>query len=177
MEQNQSRRDFLEKCVGIGGFCALLHLFNENLIAQDSTKSSKKVNEFMDLKSYAYCGILCEKQCELFVATKNNDVELKKKVYETWKWKDKFGFDFDPEKVFCYTCKPGKLPLKPGMKECGIRICAMKNSMQSCIQCKGLTSCKQAFWKEWPKMYKYIIELQQQYTKQKGAKLLNVRKA
>jgi hypothetical protein len=163
MDQNQSRRAFLGQCAKIGGFCSMLCFLNKDILAQDSTGvKEKKADKKLDLKKYSYCGTQCDNQCELFKATKENNNELKKKVYENWNWKQKFGFEFDPEKVFCYGCKPGKLALKPGIKECLVRICAIENKLESCIECKQLASCKKDFWQKYPDFYKHVIELQKQ---------------
>lgn len=134
------------------------------------------LKEIVDLKKYSYCGILCETECELFKATKENNDELKKKVYEQWHMKEHFGFDFSPEKVFCYGCKPIDKPFKPGIKECAVRICAIDNGMESCIQCKNLASCDKEFWKKWKGLYKHVNELQQTYASQPGAVLLEIKK-
>jgi hypothetical protein len=175
MDENQSRRNFLEKCAKIGGLCSALYLWNKNLLAQDSTKNKKDTfNESIDLKKYSYCGIPCESQCELFKATKENNIELKKQVYEKWKMKENRGFDFDPETVSCYSCKPGDRPYKFGIKECKVRICAIENSMESCIQCSDLASCDKEFWKKWKGLFKLVNNLQKQYALQPGVVLLEI---
>ncbi len=173
METDQSRRIFLEQFVKIGLYCPVLLLWNKNLLAQDSTvNKDEAAGEVIDFKKYSYCGIQCESQCELFKATKGNNTELKKKVYEAWKMKEEFGIEFDPEKVSCYTCKPGDRPLKPGMKECTVRNCAIEKGAESCIQCGKLKSCDKEFWRTWPELYKHVIGLQKQYAIQRGAMLL-----
>jgi hypothetical protein len=177
MEQNQSRRIFLEKCAKIGGFCSALYIWNNNLLAQDSTKNRKDVViEVIDLKKYSYCGIACESQCELFKATKENNIELKKQVYEKWKMKENRGIDFDPDIVSCHSCKPGERLYKFGIKECKVRICAIENSVESCIQCRKLASCDEEFWKKWKKLYSHIMDLQKQYVAQPGSILVEINK-
>ncbi|MCK7479498.1 MAG: serine hydrolase [Candidatus Moduliflexus flocculans] len=49
--------------------------------------------------------------------------------------KKKFGIDFDPDKIFCYGCKPGDKPLKAGMAECPVRTCPAAGGLESCVQC------------------------------------------
>lgn len=132
----------------------------------------------IDLKSLAYCGIpnaFCVQQCELYKATQNNDAKLKKLVYDQWEMKKKFGIEFDPDKIFCHTCKPGGKPLKVGMAECPVRNCPMNNGMESCVQCRNLASCDKAFWKEWPNAYDTVKILQARYKEQPGAIMKDVK--
>jgi len=46
-----------------------------------------------DLKARAYCGLICGDWCELWKATRTNDLTAKQKVYAEWKWKEKFGWN------------------------------------------------------------------------------------
>jgi hypothetical protein len=164
MKDVQTRRDFLKRCTAAGGFCCAFLCTGRRVSAQDSTRTQKGgAARPIDLKKLMYCGIRCDGQCELYRATVNNDVELKKKVYVNWKWKEKFGFEFDPGQVFCYTCKPGEQPLKIGIDRCGMRKCAMANGMESCVQCKSLQSCGDDFWKKWPEVRGNALQLQKQY--------------
>jgi hypothetical protein len=133
----------------------------------------------LDLKALAYCGIpqaYCERQCELYKATRNNDAALKKTVYETWGMKKTFGIEFDPGRIFCYGCKPGDKPLKIGMAECPVRTCPISNGLESCAQCLNLASCDKAFWKEWPNALEAAKKLQARYRDQPGAILKDVTK-
>ena len=109
--------------------------------------------------------------CELYKATLENDEKAKKLIYEKWEWKEKFGVDYDPEKVFCHTCKPGDKPKKVGMAECVIRICAMANGMESCVQCKNLAGCDKEYWKKWPDLYAFNKKNQARYLAEPGAAL------
>jgi len=170
----ESRRQFLKQCTKVGLGCLPLLMWHDKLSAQtaDSTAAGKPI--LIDPKTRSYCGIACEDSCELYKATMTNDVELKKKVYTDWNWKERFQVDFDPEKVFCYNCKPVNGLLKPGMAECKVRQCTINNKMDSCIQCKKLVSCDQELWTRWPQFYEGMKQTQQQYLSQPGAELIDV---
>ncbi len=177
--QKQSRRSFLGQCANGGGaFCALLVLGRISGAQESATAKPGQTQKPVDPKALCYCGIpqaYCEQQCELFKATRENDVELKKAVYERWEMKKKFGVDWDPDKIFCYGCKPGDKPLKVGMAECPVRACPSANGLESCVQCLDLASCDKAFWKDWPNAFDLAKKLQARYAGQPGATLKHVR--
>jgi hypothetical protein len=176
MESKQDRRQFLKHCATFGGACFALVAFNWHLQAEESPeKKNGQEQKPIDLKPLGYCGIPCAKVCELYKATQENDVKAKKAVYEKWEMKKKFGIEFDPDKIFCYTCKPGDKPLKVGMDQCAVRNCAMANGFESCIQCKNLAACDKEFWKTWPDMFEFSKKLQARYLTQPGATLLEVK--
>ena len=105
----------------------------------------------------SYCGIPCVKVCPLYKATQENDVEMKKILYERQEMKKKFGLDFDPDKVFCHTCKPGDKPKKVGMDTCPVRQCALANGVESCVQCANLDACDKEYWKKWPGQWNRFV--------------------
>jgi len=113
--------------------------------------------------------------CELYKATLENDEKKKKLIYERWEWKKKFDIEYDPEKVFCLTCKPGDKPKKADMNECIVRNCAMASSVESCVQCKNLVACGKEFWKEWPQAYEFAKKMQARYIAQPGAALIETK--
>jgi len=172
MESKQSRRGFLKSCAKFGGACCLLLAWNRHLPADDSPEEKKNQEKKpIDLKQLAYCGIPCVATCELYKATQDNDVKLKKLVYEKWGMKKKFGIEFAADKIFCYTCKPGDKPEKIGMAECVVRNCAMAKGVESCVQCQNLAACDKEFWKTWPELYEFSKKTQALYIAQPGATL------
>ena len=171
MLSKQNRRNFIKSCTMFGCACCTIPLFNTEIFAFYNI--GKK--EIIDLSGLSYCGIACETKCELFKATKENDLEQKRKIYYSWGWKEKFNIEYDPEKVFCIGCKPGNKPLKIGMAECSARMCALKNEIASCIQCKKLKTCEKELWKKWPDFYRNILKLQEQYSAQPEASLLDIK--
>jgi hypothetical protein len=180
MDQKPGRRGFLEQCAKCGAAgCALLVLNRVSPGQENATVKPAPGSPPLDLKKLAYCGIpqsYCELQCELYKATRDNDTKLKQLVYEKWDMQKKFGIAFEPDKIFCYTCKPGDKPLKVGMAECPVRTCPMANGMESCVQCRNLASCDKAFWKEWPTAFAMAKKLQARYKDQPGAIMMDVRK-
>ena len=179
MDHKLDRRNFLGQCAKCGGACwALLALGRISGAQERATAKPGQTPKPVDPKALCYCGIpqaYCETQCELFKASRENDVKLKKAVYEQWEMKKKFGVDWDPDKIFCYGCKPGDKPLKVGMAECEVRTCPMAHGLESCVQCLDLASCDKAFWKEWPIAFGMAKKLQARYAAQPGATLKHVR--
>ncbi len=173
MEQIQNRRRFLGHCVKFCGAGCALAILDRIASAQESAPAKPgQEQKPLDLKVLCYCGIpreYCERQCELFKATRDNDAALKKAVYDQWEMKKKFGIDFEADKIFCYGCKPDDRPLKVGMAECPVRVCPSANGLESCVQCSNLAACDKAFWKEWPNAFDLAKKLQARYRTQPGA--------
>jgi hypothetical protein len=153
-----SRREFLKQCTHLTAagciFCSIPLLAGEE---------SGNEETLLDLKEYTYCGFRCEPDCPLFKATKENDIEAKRKVYEEWKMKESSGIEFDPETVSCWGCKVDEEKMSLIVKKCMIRPCAMKRELESCIQCEDLKTCEQDLWKHFPEFKKNVEKLQEKY--------------
>ena len=175
MSNKHSRREFLARGAKACGACCAMLALSRVAPAQESAPAKPgQAAKPIDLKTLAYCGIpfaYCERNCELFKATRDNDAKLKKDVYDQWEMKKKFGVEFGPDKIFCYGCKPGDKPLKVGMAECPVRACPMANGLESCVQCTSLEACDKAFWKEWPNAHISALKIQARYKAQPGAVL------
>ena len=150
--------------------------WNRSLPAKEGPeeKQEQKLKP-IDFSKLSYCGFPCVQVCELYKATLENDEKAKSLSMRSGRWKEKFGVDYDPEKVFCHTCKPGDKPKKVGMADCVIRICAMANSMESCVQCKNLAACDKEYWKKWPDLYEFNKKNQARYLAEPGAVLREIR--
>lgn len=173
MESKQSRRGFLKQFVKAGGACCALLAFNRHLSAEDNPQEkNNREKKLIDLKKLSYCGIPCVATCAMYKATLENDVKTKKALYEQWEFKKNYGIEFDPDKIFCYTCKPGDKPKTIFMEQCVARNCAIAKGFESCIQCKNLTACDKEFWKKWPILYENSKQIQALYKDQPGAILL-----
>ena len=175
MSNKHNRREFLEHGAKAGVVFCAVSVWSRIAPAQESApaKPAQAVKP-IDLKTLAYCGIpfaYCERNCELFKATRDNDVKLKQAVYDQWGMKKKFGVEFAPDKIFCYGCKPGDKPLKVGMAECPVRNCPMASGLESCVQCLSLADCDKAFWKDWPNAHTSALAIQARYKAQPGAVL------
>ena len=76
-------------------------------------------------KNIVYCGLDCVK-CPIYIATKNNDEELRKKTAEQW--------GMEAEKLYCDMCNSdGKLFY--WCAECPIRACAVERGFKTCAEC------------------------------------------
>jgi hypothetical protein len=159
MKTELKRRDFLATCLKAGVTCCAL-MAGTGLIAQED---NKKKEEKPDPKKLNYCGYKCTVECPLYKGTIENNTELKKKAYEEFKFKEKYGVEFDPEKIFCWGCKITDKPLSINVKACTVRSCAIDKGYDCCIQCDGLTDCKKELWINYPKFKEMVIGMQTKY--------------
>ena len=90
-------------------------------------------------KFIAYCGLNCEK-CEAYIATKNDDNDLRVKVAK--EWSEMNHADITPEMINCEGCRMDgvKFPYRDSM--CEIRQCAMKKEYETCGSCQNVKSCE-----------------------------------
>ncbi len=160
MKKELKRRDFLNSCLRAGVACCALPYTNKlTAMAPGSLQDAKP-----DPRSLEYCGYKCPADCPLKKATLENNLELKKKAYEEFEFKKKFGIDFDPEKVFCYGCKSaGSKPLSLTVKACTVRQCVMAKKLDCCIQCDTLAKCDKELWTKFPKFRDSVLEMQKKY--------------
>jgi hypothetical protein len=159
MKTNLKRRDFLDTCFKAGFTCCAL-LSGTNLI---TGQEPQKVDQKPDPKKLNYCGYTCTLECPLYKGTIENNDELKKKAYEVFKFKEKFGVEFDTEKIYCWGCKVADKPLSINVKACTVRVCAKEKGYDGCIQCDGLTSCNKELWQNFPKFKEMVIGMQKKY--------------
>ena len=158
MKTELKRRDFFATCLKAGiGCCALMS--GASIFGQDNKPS----NEKPDPKKLNYCGYKCSAECTLYKGTIQNDIALKKKAYEDFKFKEKHGVDFDPDKVFCWGCKVSDKPLSINVKACTVRKCAIEKNYDCCIQCSSLKACDKELWKNFPKFKEMVIGMQEKY--------------
>jgi hypothetical protein len=80
----------------------------------------------------AYCGIDCEK-CEAFIATVNNDDELRAKVAK--QWSKTYQTDFKPEQINCTGCTSDGVKFSYCERLCKIRHCAAPRNIKTCADC------------------------------------------
>ena len=159
MKTELKRRDFVSKCFKAGLTCCAL-VYGNSLLGQEQVKQK---GQKPDPKSLTYCGYTCPDDCPLKKATVENNTELKKKAYEIFKYKEKYGIEFDPEKVFCYGCKVPEKQQGINVKSCTVRSCVIAKGYDCCIQCNGLADCDKELWKSFPDFRKAVIEMQKKY--------------
>lgn len=80
----------------------------------------------------AYCGLDCFK-CEAFLATRENDDDLRTKVARLWS--RQFYMRLKPDDINCDGCLSRTGRMVPHCKSCEIRACALKNNMANCAHC------------------------------------------
>ena len=78
------------------------------------------------------CGIQCL-QCPAFIATKNQDQELRKKTAQ--EWSALFKAEIRPEDILCVGCWSDKEPIFAHCRECDYRLCAKKRGLPHCALC------------------------------------------
>jgi len=165
MKSKLKRREFLSTgCrAGLAG-CAVLMCGNtfamSHFIGQD--------DEVPDPKKLNYCGYTCPEKCEYLQATLNDDEELKKKCFETWSIKERYGVEYDPKISFCYGCKTEDKPEGVVVSECTVRSCVIDKGLDCCIECDELTTCDKDLWKRYPDFHKGVIGLRQKYMETNG---------
>ncbi len=156
MKNQINRRNFVR--TGAVAGCALL------LSGKLTAGFTHLQNEIPDPKKLEYCGYTCPKDCLFMEASVKNDVELKKKAYETWEMKTRFGVEeFDPDQVFCFGCKNPDKPVGIRLKKCDVRQCVIDKKLDACIQCKDLSNCKKDLWTKFPDFKNAVIKMQDLY--------------
>jgi hypothetical protein len=159
MKTEFKRRDFVTTCFKAGvGCCAFA--YGAKLSGQSTGFNQ---DEKPDPKKLEYCGFKCPVGCPLKKGTSENNVELKKKGYETFNLKEKFGIEFDPDKVFCYGCKAKDKPVSLITGSCTVRSCVTEKGYECCIECDGLATCDKELWTKFPDFKKAVIDMQKKY--------------
>jgi hypothetical protein len=90
-------------------------------------------------KIIACCGMDCA-ACEAYIATVNNDDELREKVAE--KWSRMFESCFKPEDINCMGCTGPQGPHVAYCLECPIRKCAIEREIPNCAHCPEFPCAK-----------------------------------
>lgn len=162
MKTSLNRRNFIingaKVCIGT---CALL-AFNTSF-ASNTKKNWLTNDEPIDPKKLNYCGYQCPADCLFLKGSMENNNELKMQAYELWKIKDRFGVEFDSEKIFCFGCKTKEKPEGIVLRNCTVRSCAMEKGIESCVECRELESCQKELWDRFPDFKKMVLEMQVKY--------------
>lgn len=80
----------------------------------------------------SYCGLMCS-TCPAYIATINNDDELRKKTAD--EWSKSFSPDIKAEDINCKGCKSDTVFGYCSI--CEIRSCSRNNSYSSCAECSS----------------------------------------
>jgi hypothetical protein len=162
MKTQIKRREFISQGTKVGVAACCLMMLKSNAFGSAMIKNMFG-KEVPDPASLNYCGYQCPADCIFLKASLADDAELKQAAYDQWKIKERYGVEFDPEKIFCFGCKPKDKPEGVVLSNCTVRSCAVSKKVESCIQCKDLIECKKALWDQFPDFKLQMIELQKKY--------------
>lgn len=88
-------------------------------------------------KNIAFCGLDCG-ACPAFIATKNNNDELRQKTAAEWtarhQAKGSQEPPIQPREINCRGCL-SKGPLYAHCRECAVRICGLGRGFKNCEDC------------------------------------------
>ena len=98
------------------------------------------------MKTYGYCGLNCE-DCPVFIATANNDNELRQTTAREWsnlyaaQLREYLGKNsFSPKDMNCSGCQ-SESDLFIGCMNCPIRKCVREKKFISCAICNEYETC------------------------------------
>lgn len=86
----------------------------------------------------AFCGLDCER-CEAFIATKNDDDALRKKVAK--EWSELNDVDITSEMINCQGCRTDGVKTVYCDSLCPIRKCASSKKYDTCGSCSEMETC------------------------------------
>lgn len=90
----------------------------------------------MTKKYIAMCGLDCS-SCAAFIATENNDDELRKKTAEDWTARRlaQNKPPVKPEDINCFGCFSENKPIYQNCSTCEIRKCGLERGIKECREC------------------------------------------
>jgi hypothetical protein len=133
---HQNRRDMLKTCACAGlGLVLSMGSFS---CCPCSSNSQQAMPDSDDFSMIAYCCLECDK-CDVYIATQNNDNELRAKVAKEWKMK--------AEELYCDGCKSDRTPFN-----CEAKKCAVGRNLPTCAHCDDFSSCDKEIWTKWPQL-------------------------
>jgi len=155
-----SRREFLKQSSRLGLLCGLGCFYAQNLKLHGAGMSGAATP---DPKKLNYCGYTCPAECPMKAAGLSNDIEQKREAYETWRIQERYGLEFDADKVLCNGCKTDAEELGMAVSHCPVRKCAIEKQLDCCIECDELASCAQVLWQEFPDFHKHVMNMRESY--------------
>ena len=85
------------------------------------------------------CGLDCEK-CDAYLATINNDDELRAKTAKLWS--ELNNVEILPEMINCTGCRTNGVKTYYCSDMCEIRKCVQNKKFNTCGECSNMKSCK-----------------------------------
>ena len=132
----RNRREMLKTCA-----CAGLALALGSASISCCPCSSGREQAILDGDEFdmvAYCCLECDK-CDVYIATQNNDDDLRAKVAKQW--------NMDAGKLYCDGCKS-----KRALFDCEAKKCAVQKNLPTCAHCDDFPSCDKEIWTKWPQL-------------------------
>jgi len=170
------RRTFLSTGVSAGvAVCGVCFCSRMAALAEDDTTAATAATDTtaatatpqpLDPKALTFCGYSCPPDCKMLQGTLEDDDALKREAYELWKLEERFGIEFDPQKVICYGCKTLDKPEGEVVARCDVRACTREKKLECCIECDELKACAKDLWQRFPDFKQQVIAMQQQYRDQ-----------
>jgi len=84
-------------------------------------------------KIIAFCGIVCS-DCPVFIATKKDDNEERRRVAELWT--KQYGEEYKPEDINCDGCLTKGPRVFSYCNTCEIRKCGQEKKVKNCAYCE-----------------------------------------
>ncbi len=134
ISKKPDRREFLKlgACAGIGLVLVEAGLSCCPKLSKHTATASKGDKYAM----VAYCCLKCD-ECDAYIATKNNDNQLRAAVATRW--------NMQPEQINCNGCKSPN-PLF----NCSAKKCAEQKKVPTCAHCDEFPTCTNEQWSKWP---------------------------
>lgn len=77
------------------------------------------------------CGLLCN-NCGVFIATHNDDDELKEQLAKEFSTDE---YEFSKEGIRCHGCRTTTAETSQISSRCGIRMCGLNMGISNCSEC------------------------------------------
>jgi hypothetical protein len=144
--KNPNRREFLKvSATACAGTC-LLMLGGGGFTS--CTKSARK-NDILpangDFSLVSHCCLKCN-ECPAYIATQNNDQQLREETAKKWQMK--------PEQINCHGCKTPS-----ALFNCSAKQCADKKGILTCAHCAEFPTCTIETWTKWPELKKRVEDM------------------
>ena len=133
---HQNRREMLKTCACAG--LGLVLSTGSFSCCPCGSNHRQAMLDSDDFSMIAYCCLECDK-CDVYIATQNNDNELRAKVAKEWK--------MEAEKLYCDGCKSDRTPFN-----CEAKKCAVSRNLPTCALCDDFPSCDKEIWTKWPQL-------------------------
>ena len=104
----------------------------------------------------AICGLDCEK-CDAYIATKNDDQELREKTARLWSALNQASIL--PEHIHCEGCRMNGVKTLFCSSLCEIRKCSVAKGHETCADCSERDACPKvnAIWRHNPQATENLL--------------------